>query len=108
MSKSPIINIEHRSYAAPSISVATQLLNLLSKLKPVERKYSSDYSKSWYEPEENENLDVELRLNQEVKQRPKLLGLPKPSKRTVRCSCGHSDVALGQNCPSCGGSYFDS
>ncbi len=104
MARQHIITIGHYEFACKSMPLATQLLALLSKTETCEKEYESGYGRVWYQTS-GEAPKLELALNQECRPKVKPLGLPKPKRGTVRCSCGHSDVRPGEDCPSCGSTY---
>ena len=101
MKKAPIISIAHQDYICKSVTHAADLLKLLSSLTPCSLKHSNSYHERWYEEEEDRPLNIGLHASEEVRMKPKRLALPAPKRGSVRCICGHSDVAPRQNCPSC-------
>jgi len=107
MKKVPIISISHRTYICKSIAHASDLIKLLSSLVPCSIKHDSNYHERWYEEDDERLLDIELKAAEEVRLKPRRLGLPAPKRGSKRCACGHSDVAPGHRCPSCN-SHFDS
>lgn len=106
--KAPVIEINHRTYQVKSIAMATELAKLLSGLVEVERRHSSDYSKTWYEEADDGNsngLDVKLHVAVEVRKRPERMALPAPRRGSIRCNCGRGTVLPGEHCPSCNLSF---
>lgn len=101
MKKAPIISIAHCDYICKSVSHAAELVKLLSSLIPCSLKHSHEYRDRWYQEEEDRPLNIELHASEEVRMKPKRLALPAPKRGTIRCVCGHSDVAPGHICQSC-------
>ena len=105
MKKAPILSISHRTYICKSISHAAELIKALSSLVPCSSQHNSEYSQRWYEEDDEITLDIDLKASEEIRLKPKHLALKAPKRGTRRCSCGHSDVAPGQVCDSCGLAY---
>jgi hypothetical protein len=105
--KAPIISIAGYDYVCRSLARATELAKLLGDLTPVEHQHSSDYRKSWYEErdEDYDGLRISLKVSEEVRKRPKRLGLPAPKRGAIRCDCGAGTVLPGEHCPSCNLSF---
>ena len=105
MKKAPIISIAHRTYICKSISHAADLIKALSSLVPCTLLHNSGYSERWYEEDDEGTLDIDLKASEEIRLKPKRLALKAPKRGTRRCVCGHSDVAPGGVCDSCGLAY---
>lgn len=115
MKKVHIIKFGYRSYAADSITAATQAVALLSKLKPVKHVTEGEYDEWHYAPEDEQARprEVSLELNQPYmeprgKKEPKPLALPKPKKGTILCICEKSYVAPRETCAHCGRDFSKS
>ena len=104
-STSHILRFGHQYYAIPSISAATKLIELLSKLESVEHITQGECNQWFYTPESDQNHDVRLMLNQPYFKPSKSPRLPAPKRGSRRCPCGHSDVSPGGRCPSCGAEF---
>ncbi len=98
-----ILEIGHQSFAIESAAAATKLIDLLSKLQPVAYNHCSgdNWRESHYFPK-GEPLRIRLEMNQPFRKRKADLALPRPKRGSTRCACGHSDVAPGERCASCG------
>jgi hypothetical protein len=107
MAKKHILTIGYHQYACDSVSAATELVRILSKLKEVDHVTDGPYEQ-WHYVETGEGIRCELELNKTVKVKappkpePKAKALPRPKKGTIQCRCGHSYVAPKETCASCG------
>jgi len=117
MAKKHIIEIGYQKFACDSITAATQAIAILSKLTKVTLNLEADDSDKWfYEPDTDRRSTVELKLNQNYRERkpekplkePKPLALPKPARGTILCICEKSYVAPRQSCPHCGRAFSES
>lgn len=117
MAKKHIIEIGYQKFAVDSITAATQAIAILSKLTKVSLNHEAADSDKWfYEPDTDRHSSVELKLNQNYRDRkteaqpkaPKPLALPKPARGTILCICEKSYVAPKESCPHCGRPFSES
>lgn len=114
MAKKHIITFGYRAFACDSITTATQVVALLSKLTPVSRNTDADRISDWYyEPDADRDTTIELKMNENFRdpkpEKPaKALALPKPARGTILCICEKSYVAPKQSCVHCGRPFSES
>ena len=115
MKKRHIVKVGFYYFATESMTAATQLINLLSKVEPCEYDYRDDHGGKFYFPKTDRDFDIKLECNQKWKapeqpkegkgKKPK--GLPAPVRGSIRCTCGHSDVSPKSLCPHCGRTHLE-
>lgn len=111
-----IITIDHRDFAVESAATATQLLNLLAKLKKVRFNHEAESSRDWFYEEDLDHgrqIEASLKMNQPfAASKPakpeKPLALPRPKKGSIQCICEHSYVAPRETCAHCGRPFSES
>ena len=102
-----IIRFGYREYAFESVAKVTRALELFSGMVQVSKSAPDECCSEWHYKADDSGpcSELELKMNQRLYERPKYKALPKPKRGSKRCSCGHSDVAPGESCVSCGLAY---
>lgn len=96
-----ILKLGYQHYAITNAREASRIVDLLSKLQPVQ--WDSDSRGSFYKPSDREGEnEISVEFNKRFEPRKERLGLPKPMKGAKPCIVCTSDVMPGKSCPACG------
>lgn len=113
MKKRHIVKIGFYYFATDSMTAATQLITLLSKLEPCEYDYRDDLGGKCFFPKTEPDFEIGLQSNQrwQAPEKPKPskpMALPAPKRGSILCICEKSYVAPRQSCPHCGRAFAES
>lgn len=114
MTRKHIIKIGYQHFATDSVTAATQVVNLVSKMIPVRFDHHGEGFAYQPQDEEDDREVVSLKMNQKFvdpkakKKAEKPLALPAPKRGSILCICEKSYVSPRQHCPHCGRAFSES